>query len=197
MARRLLNLLGFLSLLVCVVAATAWAQPRSERIVREIGFGEPRWLLACGEGRVTLDDGPRWRAEWHEIGRTLTRWINENERLLATDGYSLGLADAVWRTDPPRAVRVLTDLAAEREGLPPPPKVTPPRPVSVHSVSLPTVVLLTAALPAAQAIWAAAGRRHRRAHARRVAGLCAQCGYDVRATPTTCPECGCAVGGGE
>jgi hypothetical protein len=158
-ARRVFNLLTGFSLLLCVTATTAWALTRLQHSVSEIGPGEPRWLLVCGGGRVTLDDGPRWRAEWHEAGRTLTRWIDENERLLATDDYALGLAGAVWRIDPPRAVRVLTDLAAERDGLPPPPKVTPPRPVSVYSVSLSTVVLLTAALPAAHAIWAATGRR--------------------------------------
>ena len=195
MKRRLLNLLTLLSLLLFAGTTAAWALTRSEHSVTEIGPGEPRWVLVCGGGRVTLDDGPRWRAEWHEAGRTLTRWINENERLLATDDYALGLANAVWQFHPERAVRVLTDLAAGREGLPPPPKVTPPRPVRQYSASLGLIFLAAAALPAARVVWAGAGWPRRRARAPREAGLCAHCGDDVRATPAVCPECGSAVSG--
>jgi rubrerythrin len=46
------------------------------------------------------------------------------------------------------------------------------------------LALLTAALPVARAAAFARGRR------RAIAGLCTACGYDLRASPERCPECG-------
>jgi hypothetical protein len=55
------------------------------------------------------------------------------------------------------------------------------------SVAVPSwlPILLFSILPAAQVL-----ARYRRSQLARRAGLCRFCGYDLRATPARCPECG-------
>jgi hypothetical protein len=52
------------------------------------------------------------------------------------------------------------------------------------------VALASAVFPA---WWLPREARRRRSAARQRAGLCPQCGYDLRATPGRCPECGRSV----
>ncbi|CAA9485945.1 MAG: hypothetical protein AVDCRST_MAG69-1063 [uncultured Solirubrobacteraceae bacterium] len=65
---------------------------------------------------------------------------------------------------------------------------------ALHSLSVPqwVPILLFALLPLTSAV----ARRRERSRQRRTAhGLCLSCGYDLRATPERCPECGTAAGG--
>ena len=46
------------------------------------------------------------------------------------------------------------------------------------------------ALAALTALWRRRRERFRLLHARRAAGACLGCGYDLRSSPNGCPECG-------
>lgn len=66
--------------------------------------------------------------------------------------------------------------------------ITDPRFRSFHMmVPLWFIALIFAILPAS---WLSRYRRPWRRERRRAAGLCVRCGYDIRATPERCPECG-------
>lgn len=60
--------------------------------------------------------------------------------------------------------------------------------VLVVHLAYPTVLFSLAPLA-----WLAGFRRQRRSARRARAGLCATCGYDLRASPGRCPECGSVV----
>ena len=59
----------------------------------------------------------------------------------------------------------------------------------------PTPLLLFCVAAAAAALpvrWCVVHSREYKLRSRRATGLCPRCGYDLRATPERCPECGAA-----
>jgi hypothetical protein len=177
MSRRLLNLLTAISLLGCVAVGVVWVRSywRSDMLrVRRVGPA-PDGGVRCSQ--VTIG----WRAAVIYIGRQ--RWTQEGP---PDDGA--GVSVGSWPAGPgswdagfnPGAIRRQLGRLAWVED-------PPSGSTRVTFLTLPAwpLVALLAALPAA--------RLYRRTRRRRGAGLCAACGYDLRATPDRCPECGCGT----
>ena len=192
--RILLNALTLLSLLLCVPAAGLWGRSylRGDQIIAgywgyhlhptytqyydawELDATNDRggWTVAwhvhaCVAGPGRYEAFPRQKGKRLEVG-ALSRNQKSSMDYYFTAGRRAGSIATVRYTWQPRwrAISV-------------------PHPISTG---------LLAILPfSAALLW---GRRHlQRRRERRAEGCCAHCGYDLRATPDRCPECGVVPGG--
>jgi hypothetical protein len=188
MKRRLFNIATALSLLLCVALAALWV--RSLRHFELVQVRYAHWpqadeLHSCSLGfswysntlrlqlirvpfapahfRGRSDDRLRDFRVTHPPG---LRWnfVGENVTRFM-NGYAPGFAAGHYPYTMGPAARGDRSVLAVRPWLP---------------------ALLTAVLPAA---WLIRFRQARRALRR---GLCPTCGYDLRASPERCPECGAA-----
>jgi hypothetical protein len=194
--RRLLNLLTILSLLLCVAVLALWV--RSHFVYEQVGRSTPGRgadVVRSAAGRLhfarhsywdrTFGVGGRW--ERHVRVQTTDGWPrNEYQQ---PDDETLGFAryvgtGLVWPGQ--------TLLA----GNPLPPANYPGWRRDNYRVWVVPHGFLAAVMAALPVRWL---QRHGpyvwnlRARRRRMAGLCPRCGYDLRATPDRCPECGAAA----
>ena len=169
MKRRVFNFAAGVSLVLCLATCVLWV--RSYRRLDDVRlFPNPQryWLVRSADGRLhaqqTWASGPYWQGRSSE--------------------YSSGeLGRAVYSNLPFR-----WRIAGFGYGHLTVPSGTGPT-LNAH------VYLMPHAFPAmvfavAPVLWLRAALSRRRT---RAAGLCARCGYDLRASPDRCPECGAAT----
>jgi len=204
MKRRVLHLLTALSLLLCVAVCALWARRgdgttavevvtrrsgcwqfysvrQSLGVLRIRGWPEPPGVRSLG---YSFSDGPR---DGSLSCLVFAGMGGARARSYAAPGVFLGIGTVcvlvepggrVWR-GPPYGPGPVT-----------PEMLSPPRPFWQATVRHELAGVALALLPAVSL--ARAGLRFgRRRHLRR-RGLCPACGYDLRATPGRCPECGAA-----
>ena len=174
MKRRLLNLLTALSLLLCVAVVVLWVRSHhvQDSVLKSIG-DQRVYCLSAYRGTLLFK---RNDLSYSEIALNYrkARWHSDPViPELGDRDLGDGMDSIIWR----KAGWLGFGIGQEEyfEGV-------------IHAAVVPLwfIAMSCFLLPAARALAAVRRRvRHRR-------GACPACGYDLRATPGRCPECGAA-----
>jgi hypothetical protein len=170
--RLLLNLATLLSLVVCAAALKLWAP--SYHYSRWVS-----WVRSDGGGFTSY----RLMVSWGGLEASVSHFPELNGAITQDFG-NLGLnndGDVPWN--------ILDSPWQFRAGK----RVVSTNPVGTMRwamVPLWAVAACAAALPVIRVLRWTRRRRLRR----QASGLCGACGYDLRATPERCPECGAIPG---
>src|SRR4051794_32506741 len=201
MTRRLFNVLTLLSLLPCAAVASLWA--RRGLGVTAMEWVTPRgacWQVYSARNCISVIHISDWS---ESSGIRSTGYSTDGPRrdhpVSCLDFGPMGGARHATYAVPglslySGALCVVVDSAGKVKRMPPylseitPQDFSPPLPFWQVAVRHEAAVIGLALLPAVWLVRVARLRIRTRSFTRR--GLCPRCGYDQRATPGRCPECG-------
>jgi hypothetical protein len=197
MLRRPFTVLSALSLLLCVAVVVMWV--RSHRGADAFGFTwrGALWQVTSDRGRFCLDNEPGRRREVEQIEAARAaaperyQWLEEQ----ALAALERAAAAPYPSTDRDAALDESKRFVEEHGRFGEQLEAAILRKPAIRPASYSAPYALpfgaTALLPAIWLTFAIARLSRRRSRPGR--GLCSSCGYDLRATPGRCPECGTAA----
>ena len=171
-------------LLVAVLGAWWWGSGAPSAWVLPLGWVSPGWRIVFLQEGLAVYDRPLRAGEAAGLAQPQRNRAVQDalrvQRQRQAAGDAAGAAAAAGEVTRLQALAVLTPA------LPPTTQVASS---AVFAAPYPVVAAALAAPPVAWLMWEFTvplllGRR------RSKAGLCAVCGYDLRASPERCPECG-------
>jgi hypothetical protein len=204
--RILLNVISALSLLLCVASAVAWVRSYRatiDTVILDRASPAPGVLINSQHASLWSRGTLRFsmasttdtsdRAEILDRIQAARRQPPVEYKFVQNpvDWFESAIVKGRQRFGPLTTGRIRSDTFYDAKGM----RATPQ--AAIHhrayvkeefDVRLWLVVLLFAATPSVRAVRFV--QRVLRRRGRRRAGLCPTCGYDCRATPDRCPECG-------
>src|SRR5690242_14587447 len=181
MKRRLFNLAAAVSLVLCVGAVALWVRSYWYLDGEQLWPDAQRtWIIESGEGGLFFQQSRATAPIWQQ--RAGLRYPSGRQHWSRQiRGFPWGFGPWSWR---------MAGFAYGSRSTPAPWSVAPPgTSITDHCVRVPHAFLVAAfALLPVILLYRSLRARHIRHH-----DLCPTCGYDLRATPERCPECGTAT----